>query len=185
MFTRLKSRDRDRDVISSRTRRDRDVEPSRPRRAETFQKTSRDRLKTETFKTETTSLPLSSSLLMTERQSTTSQTLCRNDTRFALHRLLQQLPINTDKSHIPRLSIKSQASGVSFPQAWHRFSWTSSLSAASDPPHRCDVTFLSILYDASSTNLLNHTSHNVIKSLPSLDCFHPIVLEYVIYQNSS
>ena len=32
MFTRLKSRDRDRDVISSSPRRDRDVEPSRPRR---------------------------------------------------------------------------------------------------------------------------------------------------------
>ena len=67
MFTRLKSRDQDRDVISSRPRRDRDVEPSRPRwdrdvqpsrprRDETFQKRSRDRLETETFKTETTSL---------------------------------------------------------------------------------------------------------------------------------
>ena len=69
---------RDRDVQPSRPRRDRDVEPSRPRRdrdvrfcqtlktetrprrstfkTKTFQKTSRDRLETETFKTETTSL---------------------------------------------------------------------------------------------------------------------------------
>ena len=36
--------------------RDRDVQHSRPRRDETFQKTSRDHLETETFKTETTSL---------------------------------------------------------------------------------------------------------------------------------
>ena len=84
MFTRLKSRDRDRDIISSRPRRDRDVEPSRPRRSvfpnsrdrdetETFnlqdrdetrrsKKTSRDRLETEMFKTETTSLIRSQSL---------------------------------------------------------------------------------------------------------------------------
>jgi len=40
----------------SRLRRDRDVQSSRPRRDETFQKTSRDRLETETFKAETTSL---------------------------------------------------------------------------------------------------------------------------------
>jgi len=42
----------------SRPRRDRYVQPSRPRRDETFQKTYRDRLETETFKTETASLLL-------------------------------------------------------------------------------------------------------------------------------
>ena len=91
MFTRLKSRDRDRDVISSRPRWDRDVEPSRPRRdrdvwffqtleTETRQrrstfktetrwdvpkKTSQDCLETETFKTETTSLRCTSLVLST------------------------------------------------------------------------------------------------------------------------
>ena len=36
-------------MLSQRPRRDRDVQPSRPRRDETFQKTSRDCLETETF----------------------------------------------------------------------------------------------------------------------------------------
>ena len=44
----------------SRPRRDRDVQPSRPRR-DVPKKTSRDRLETETFKTETTSLSWGSS----------------------------------------------------------------------------------------------------------------------------
>ena len=65
MFIRLKSRYWDRDVISSRLRRDRDVRFFQTLetemfnlqdRDETFQKTSWDRLKTKTFKTETTSL---------------------------------------------------------------------------------------------------------------------------------
>ena len=52
MFTRLQSRDRERDVISSRPRRDRDAEPSRPRRERprhSIFPNSRDRDETETF----------------------------------------------------------------------------------------------------------------------------------------
>ena len=57
MFTRLKLRDRDRDVISSRLRWDPDVEPSRPRQ-DVPKNVSRPprSLETETFKNETTSL---------------------------------------------------------------------------------------------------------------------------------
>jgi len=62
-FFKLSRPRRDRDVEPSRPRRDQDVHPSRPRRDETFQKTSRDRLETETFKTETTSLNIHNALL--------------------------------------------------------------------------------------------------------------------------
>ena len=58
IFFKLSRPRRDRYVQPSRPRRDRDVQPSRPRRDETFQKTYRDRLETETFKTETASLLL-------------------------------------------------------------------------------------------------------------------------------
>ena len=56
MITRLKSRDRDRDVISSRPRRDWDVRFFQTLETETRPRRSKKRLGLETFKTETTSL---------------------------------------------------------------------------------------------------------------------------------
>ena len=97
MFTRLKSRDRDRDVISSRLRRDWDVLFFQTLETETFNLQDRDetrcskkRLETETFKTETTSL------VALMKWLTSWWAVCCSNRNWKLTRTEQRLLLQTE-----------------------------------------------------------------------------------------